>query len=204
MTDRLTSGMEAYQAGNYAQATFLLGQLVEEDPSQVEAKLWLGASLVGQGEHDRAIFILKRVVKESLTGEVRAYAREMLVQLGVELPPEAESVEVPLRKLTPRPASFNNLIREICLLGDADAEQLIPWLKKYIQDVPQFTQELSTGFAGNEAVALVLEGLLAMDSPRRQNECRSRLQNFINAPNRVREQILGVFVRSVAPDNPEA
>jgi len=198
--EKLEEGMAAYHSGDYDRAILVLGPLVEEDPTQVEAKLWLGASLVAKGEPDRAIFLFKRVHKEAQTPEIRQYAIQMLVQLGVmEAPPETEEPIIPLRPLQKREVSFHNLMREICLLDDVDLGVITPWFEKYIADPQVFSQELAPGFAGSEACAVILEGLLSFDSPRRQGESKSRLQSFVRAPERVREQILGVYVRSVDP-----
>jgi len=194
-------GIEAYQAGDYERAVLLLGQLLEEDPTQTEARLWLGASMMAQGDQDRAVFMFKRVLKEAPSEEVREYAHQMLAQLGIEVERSVPRTTKapPKRLLQAKDVGFNQLMREVCLLSDKDLNALIPLLQLYIQDFPAFKVELSQEFTGSDANVVVLEGLLGLDSPRRQAECKSRLQSFLNAPDRVREQILGVYVRSVNP-----
>jgi len=197
--DALEQGMNAYQAGDYERAVAVLGQLLEEDPTQVAARLWLGVSMVAQGEEDRAIFMFKRVLKETTDPEIRAYAQEMLTQRGISVAEEPLVPVLPPSAMAPCNISFNNLLREICLLSDPELVEVLPWFQTYIQDVQAFETGLTAGFRGREASALVLAGLLGLDSPRRQAECKSRLQSFLNAPNRVREQILGVYLRSLDP-----
>jgi tetratricopeptide (TPR) repeat protein len=198
MTDKLTQGMTAYQDGNYEKAIFLLGQVLEEDPLQVEAKLWLGVSMVAQGEADRAIFLFKRVLKESSDPDICAYALQTLEQLGITIDPPPE-IDAALRPVPSREVSFNHVMRDLCMLSDADVEEVIPHLQNYIQDLQQFVQNLKPGFAGSEESLQVLSGLLGLASPRRQAEYKNRFQAFLNAPNRLREQTLGSFVRSVEP-----
>lgn len=194
-------GIEAYQAGDYERAVILLGQLLEEDPTQTEARLWLGASMMAQGDQDRAVFMFKRVLKEAPSAEVQAYAHQMLAQLGIEVEPTAPQLaQAPdKRLLQAKDIGFNQLMRQVCLLSDKDLNAMIPLLQLYIQDLPAFKVELSQEFRGSDDNIAVLEGLLGLDSPRRQAECKSRLQSFLNTPDRVREQILGVYVRSINP-----
>ncbi len=190
-------GMAAYQAGDYAQAVTLLSKLVEDDPNQIEAKLWLGASMVAQGERERAVFLFKRVLKETHDPTIAAYAQEMLTQLGIAVE-EASPPEL-LRPLVPREMSFQQFIYDLCLLPDVDLAEVIPWLQRYVEDIPAFRAELALGFKGTEKGACVLEGLLYFNTPRRQQECQSRLQTFLKTPDRVREQVLGVYWRSMIP-----
>ncbi len=200
MTDRLETGMNAYHAGDFERAIQVLGQLLEEDTSQVEAKLWLGASLVAQGETNRAIFMFRRVLKEGQSPQIRNYARQMLSQLDVPVDPLEPEIEAPpAQVLEPREVSFNILLREICLLSEDDLIVVRPHLERYVQDPGVFKEELAAGFTGTETAANVLAGLLGFSSLRRQAECKGRIQSFITSPNRVCEQTLGVYVRSVEP-----
>jgi tetratricopeptide (TPR) repeat protein len=199
MTDKLEQGMACYQQGNYEQAIFLLGQVLDDDPSRVEAKLWLGASMVAQGENDKATFLFKRVLKESSDSEVRGYALQMLQQLGIEVEVAAAETGPVLRPLKQRDISFNALMRELCLLSDSELKEVTPWLQQYTQDVKVFVDQLKPGFAGSDTALAILEGLVGFSSPRRQVECKSRIQSFLVSPERVREQILGVFNRSLDP-----